>query len=268
MSRSWIAWLALGGLAAAGTAEAQVVLSGRVVDQNEAPVANARVLAKRGPEVAGESFTSPSGGFEMRLPAPGDYRLDVDRAGYFALKDRPVAVSGSGAEMTLLINQQQEVFQSITVGEQPTPIDPQQTEHEQRLSGTEINDIPYPASHSLRNSMKLIPGVLQDATGGLHFHGGAENQTQYTWTDSISPTRLTAATVRCSRWKECGRRRSSKRASRPSMAGGRRARWRFTPKPEPTSYDTPPPISFPGWTPAAGCTSEIGLREPVSRDRW
>ena len=180
MSRSWIAWLALGGLAAAGTAEAQVVLSGRVVDQNEAPVANARVLAKRGPEVAGESFTSPSGGFEMRLPAPGDYRLDVDRAGYFALKDRPVAVSGSGAEMTLLINQQQEVFQSITVGEQPTPIDPQQTEHEQRLSGTEINDIPYPASHSLRNSMKLIPGVLQDATGGLHFHGGAENQTQYT----------------------------------------------------------------------------------------
>src|ERR1035441_4555584 len=39
---------------------------------------------------------------------------------------------------------------------------------------------PSPASHSLRNAMKLMPGVVQDPTGGLHFQGGAEYQTRYT----------------------------------------------------------------------------------------
>jgi Carboxypeptidase regulatory-like domain len=177
MPRSQIVRLSLAGLAAILSANAQVTLTGRVVDQNEAPVANARVSARRGQQSPVETYSGPSGAFELRLPAADTYLIDVDRTGYFALKDRPVQAP---SEITLVINEQEEVFQSVTVGELPSPVDPEQTQREQRLSGTEINDIPYAAAHSLRNSMALIPGVVQDPTGGLHFHGGAEYQTRYT----------------------------------------------------------------------------------------
>src|SRR5580704_8738541 len=180
MPRSQIVRLSLAGFAAIFSASAQVSLTGRVVDQNDAPVANARVSVHRGPEIPVVAYSGPSGAFEVRLPAPDSYLIEVDRTGYFALKDRSVQVAAQGSEVTLVINEQDEVFQSVTVGEQPSPIDPEQTEREQRLSGTEINDIPYSAAHSLRSSMDLIPGVIQDPSGGLHFHGGAEYQTRYT----------------------------------------------------------------------------------------
>ena len=177
MPRSQIVRLSLAGLAAILSAHAQVTLTGRVVDQNEAPVANARVSAHRAQEIPVVAFSGPSGAFELRLSTADTYLVDVDRVGYFALKERPVQAP---AEITLVLNEQEDVFQSITVGTLPPPVDPEQTQREQRLSGTEINDIPYSAAHSLRNSMDLIPGVIQDPTGGVHFHGGAEYQTRYT----------------------------------------------------------------------------------------
>ena len=167
-------------LAISALAHSQVVWSGRVVDQNDTPVAQARVGVRQGTGKPVETTSSPSGEFRITVPSPGQYLVSVDRAGYFALKDNSVDIEPLGPETILVLNAQREVFQSVTVGDMPTPVDPTATDHEQRLSGTEVNDIPYPASHSLRNSMKLIPGVIQDAQGGLHFHGGAEYQTQYT----------------------------------------------------------------------------------------
>src|SRR5579871_1011501 len=169
--------IALGGLVAMVCAQAQVTLTGRVVDLNDAPVANARVSVHRGGETPVQTYSGPSGGFSVRVAAADTYLLDVDHAGYFALKDRPVQ---AGSEITLVLNPEQEVFQSVTVGVLPSPVDPEQTQREQSLSGTEINDVPHTASHSLRNAMALTPGVVQDPTGGLHFHGGAEYQTRYT----------------------------------------------------------------------------------------
>ena len=110
--------------------------------------------------------------------APGDYLLDVQRQGYYELKNRPAHVE-STQELTLVIATVREVFQSVNVNEQPSPVDIAQTQNEQRLTGTEINDIPYPSSHSLRNAMKIMPGVVQDPAGGLHFNGSSENQVQY-----------------------------------------------------------------------------------------
>src|ERR1035438_1235556 len=162
MPRSQIVRLSLAGLAAILSAHAQVTLTGRVVDQNEAPVANARVSAHRAQEIPVVAFSGPSGAFELRLSTADTGLVDVDRVGYFALKERPVQAP---AEITLVLNEQEDVFQSITVGTLPPPVDPEQTQREQRLSGTEINDIPYSASHSLRSSMDLIPGVIQDQIG-------------------------------------------------------------------------------------------------------
>ena len=167
-------------LALVFTVRAQVTLSGRVVDENEAPVANARVWAHKDQQPAVETYSGPGGAFRLSLPQEGQYLVSVESVGYFRLNNRPVQVEKGGAEITLVLNAQKEVFQSVEVGDSPSPVDTARSDREQRLSGTEINDIPYPASHSLRNAMKLTPGVIQDPSGGVHFHGGAEYQTQYT----------------------------------------------------------------------------------------
>ena len=172
--------LLLAGLALAGQAAAQVAWNGRVVDQNDAPVAGARVRIQQEARATLEAESSPTGSFVINVPAPGRYLVSVDRAGYFQLRDQAVEIAAGGAETTLVLNVQEEVFQSVHVGALPNPVDVTATAGEQRLSGTEINDIPYPATESLRNGMKLLPGTLEDPSGGLHFHGGAEYQTQYT----------------------------------------------------------------------------------------
>lgn len=182
---------------------AQVQFGGRVLDENGAPVAHARVsVGDR------ETYTGATGSFQLALTGAGPYAVVVDRQGYFQLK-KPV---DAGTDVTLVLNAQREVFQSIEVGSQPSPVEPEQTERVERLSGTEVNDIPYPASHSLRNALKLIPGVIEDPSGGLHFHGGAENQTRYTLngfdiTDPIDnrfATRLAVEGVRQMEWGTAG----------------------------------------------------------------
>ena len=54
-----------------------------------------------------------------------------------------------------------------------------QSQNQERLTGTEVNDMPYTNSHSLRNAMPLMPGVVEDAGGALHVNGSSENQVLY-----------------------------------------------------------------------------------------
>ena len=165
---------------AAGMVYAQATLRGRVVDENGAPLAHARISVQKNGETPQTIETGPAGTFKLDLPGAGRYSVTVQRTGYFQLTDRPVDVGPSAAEVTLVLNPSREVFQSVNVGESSSPVDPAQTEREQRLSGTEVNDIPYPATQSFKNALRMVPGVIEDPSAGLHFHGGAEYQTQYT----------------------------------------------------------------------------------------
>jgi hypothetical protein len=156
-------------------------LSGHVRDENDAPVAGGRItLRPAGLSSAGswQTHSDLAGAFSLTVPAAGDYLIDVEHEGYYELKDRPVHIEAA-LELTLVINSVREVFQSVDVKEQPSPIDIAQTRNGERLTGTEVNDIPYPNSHSLRNSMKLMPGVVGGTDSGLHFNGSSENQVQY-----------------------------------------------------------------------------------------
>jgi hypothetical protein len=156
-------------------------LSGHVTDENEAPVAAARLTLRTAtPSLEGpwRTETDPAGAFSLPAPAAGDYLVDVERDGYYELKGRPIHIEGA-QEVTLIVHTVREVFQSVDVNEQPSPVDVAQTRNEVRLTGTDVNDILYPNSHSLRNAMKLMPGVVEDASGGMHFNGSSENQVQY-----------------------------------------------------------------------------------------
>ena len=158
---------------------ADVILTGRVVDENDAPVRAARVNVRT---VAGTNFweiqSDPTGAFSITLPGPGDFLINVACEGYYALKDRPVRVDAS-QELTLAISSVREVFQSENVSAETSPVDVGQTQNQERLTGTEINSIPFANSHSLVNSLALMPEVVQDAAGTLHVNGSSENQVLY-----------------------------------------------------------------------------------------
>jgi hypothetical protein len=164
--------------AAAQVLWGQSSLTGRVVDENEIPVSLARIAVAAAGEVR-QATSGPTGLFSVVIPGPGDYLVNVQREGFYELRDHLVHVDASN-EITLVLTPIREVFQSVDVNERPSPVDTGQTARELTLTGTEVNDVPYPGSHSLRNSIKLIPGVVQDQSGALHFEGAQESQVLYT----------------------------------------------------------------------------------------
>ena len=156
-----------------------------MVDENSAAVGDARVAFKPAANSASaaviHTVACPTGAFEVRLPDAGDYVVNVQRDSYFQLRDYPVKVSGQNHTVTLVINHVREVFQTLDVNDAPPPIDFDRTNAEQRLTGPEIMNIPVPSTHSLRNSLKVMPSVLQDPQGELHLStAAAENQVLYT----------------------------------------------------------------------------------------
>jgi len=175
---------ALAGLLTAPlpAARSDAVLSGQVVDENGAPVGGAKVtLRTAGASGAPllQTTTDPAGRFLARLPAAGTYLLDVQHQGFFELRDRSIALEASTA-LTFVLNPIREVFQTLDVDGTPSPVDLDEIHRDEQLTGTEINDVPFRSSNSLRNALQLMPSVLEDQSGALHFAGGAENQTLYT----------------------------------------------------------------------------------------
>ncbi len=184
----WFTFLAfslivIGALRPAVLCAAEVTLHGRVVNENEAPVGSARVVVRSAVSNATahgswRTQTDPTGAFTFSLPGPGDFLVSVEREGYYALSNRLVRVE-TGQELTLVINTVREVFQSANINAETSPLDLAQVQSQERLSGTEVNDIPFANSHSLRNSLQLLPDVVQDPGGGLHVNGSSENQVLY-----------------------------------------------------------------------------------------
>src|ERR1019366_913909 len=101
-------------------AAAQVRVAGRVIDEAGAPVPAARVAVHCGAAPAVGAQTGPAGDFELSL-LPGDCTLNVDHAGFFELRDRPLHIGNGPTEVTVTLNPQHEVFQSVTVGALPAP---------------------------------------------------------------------------------------------------------------------------------------------------
>lgn len=176
-------WTVLIGLAAVWShpAWAEVLLTGRVVDENSAAVPGAQVVLTRpGSELRLQTIADPAGAFAFRVEGPGDYLLTADRQGFFRLKDRPVKLAAGSNEVTLMLNPAREVFEQVDVTYSPPAIDFDRTTPEQRLTGTELTQIPYPSTNTLRNAMRAAPGVVEDSRGGIHLNGGTEEQTLYT----------------------------------------------------------------------------------------
>jgi hypothetical protein len=173
-----LGWIFVSFVAVFPVTGADSVLTGRVVDENGAPVQSVRIAVSLDPNGSWQTQTDATGGFKLTLPNAGDFLVSAERQGYYTLKDRPVRIDAT-QEVTLKLNSVRDVFQSIDVTEQPSPVDVGQLQNQERLTGTQMNEILYPNSHSLRSSLPLMPGVVQDAAGSLHVNGSSENQVEY-----------------------------------------------------------------------------------------
>lgn len=171
------AWICASALVCANLFAADLTLSGHVVDENDAPIRAALLTISRDGSVV-QASTGPDGSFTLPIASRGDFVLNIERQGYYPVKDRPLHLDAS-QEVTFELKTVREVFQSVNVDETPSPTDMSQTGNHEQLSATEINNVPYPDTHSLRNSFLLMPGIVEDTSGGIHVNGASENQVLY-----------------------------------------------------------------------------------------
>jgi hypothetical protein len=158
--------------------DAQVAITGRVVDETGAGVDGARVELKAGSTATAVS-SDRAGNFRVTVTAPGEYAVKAERLGFYVYQGKPQQFA-AGSDLTIVLNHVQEFADQIDVTYSPPAIDPAQPAARQELDNKEIESVPYPAPHDFRNALPLFNGVVQDNSGRAHFNGGQTNQTNYT----------------------------------------------------------------------------------------
>jgi len=164
---------------ASWAADPPVVLKGRVVDENGLPVGGAQVKL----EIAGGqifSAVSDDAGFFSIADFPvGEATVQVQKQGFFVLEGQKIEVSASSSEFTFALNYEEEVREKVDVTVTTERIDPAQASKTEDLSAKEIRDVPVPSSHTLQQSLVIMPQVLRDNFNLMHVVGARAGQTQY-----------------------------------------------------------------------------------------
>jgi hypothetical protein len=160
----------------------EIQLTGRVFDEDNTPIHGAKIILR--PDIPDakqtEALSDTTGNFSLHLSSRGAYLISAEAGGYFALKPRALAIENDVNRIELTLTHVRQTSESVNVNAPSSPVDVEGANSEKRLSGVQLMEIPYPSTRSLRNALKLMPGVLQDAAGNLHFDGGMENQVLYT----------------------------------------------------------------------------------------
>jgi hypothetical protein len=171
----------LGLLFLCGRLQAQVAISGRVVDENGAGIAGARVELRAAPD-GSQVFVSSDlvGNFHLNLAAAGEYTVRAERLGFFVYLGPGQQFDPGANQLVITLNHLQEFADKIDVIYSPPAIDLEQTAERKELANTEIESVPYPAPQDYRNALALMNGVVQDNAGRIHVNGGDTSQANYT----------------------------------------------------------------------------------------
>ncbi|MEZ5351066.1 MAG: TonB-dependent receptor [Bryobacteraceae bacterium] len=123
-----------------------------------------------------QQFTSVKGEFEFPDLEPGDYVLTLELAGYFPLRSEPIRVEPDMPEEVFVLEPVRDVVTSMKVESTPLSVDMDTASARRSISNAEIVNIPYPNSNDFRSALRMVPGVVRDARGGIHINGAAEEQ--------------------------------------------------------------------------------------------
>ncbi len=174
--------IAVLSIAALHVCAAGIVIDGRVVDDNGAPVQGVRVLAvppgtSKVPATGGVT-SDAAGVFRIEVPAEGTWQVFAEEEGFF-LFVKPDLTVDRDTTLEIHLSRLKELSESLDVRYAPPVIDPEHTADTKSLQSPAILNVPYPAQQDYRSALPMLSGVVQDSTGQIHFNGGATNETNY-----------------------------------------------------------------------------------------
>ena len=162
-------------------------LSVVVSDENGVAVRSALVLLQASQQNAAlRCETDFAGRCEFDNLAEAAYQVRVEKQGFYALI-LPNVQAGTTPNLDVTLAHQQEVHEVVNVTESPPVIDSAQVSSKEEVTGLDIIDIPYPATHDYRNVLNFIPGVVQDTSGQPHV-AGSETYQSLTLLDGFNVT--------------------------------------------------------------------------------
>lgn len=166
-------------LCAAGQPADSASLTGVVLDENGVPVPAAQLRLESSGGFIYRLETDGAGRFTLHDLSAGDYQLEVRKEGFFVLTNGAVKLQAGANELVLTINHSQEVHERVQVTAGANQIDPQDTSQRNKLSASDILNVPVPSSHVLTQSLVALPEVTQDNAGNIHLAGARSGETQY-----------------------------------------------------------------------------------------
>ena len=147
-----------------------------VTDENSVAVSSAVVILQASAHaLALRCATDFAGHCQFSNLSAATFQLRVEKEGFYSLSLPAIQTSSPNVDVTL--THQQEFRQVVNVVESPPVIDPDQISAQQSISGIDVLNIPFPATHDYRNVLNFIPGVLQDQSGQPHLAGSETYQT-------------------------------------------------------------------------------------------
>ncbi len=162
-----------------GSRPAAAPLPGIVVtvnDENGIAVSSALVFLQAPAGAVLRCVTDFAGHCRFSNLAAPSYQLRVEKENYYSVTLPTIQTAGA-ASLEVTLARQQEVREVVDVVESPPAIDPQQIAAEQKLSGLDVINLPFPATHDYRNVLEFIPGVVPDLSGQPHVAGSETYQT-------------------------------------------------------------------------------------------
>ncbi|HEU4391904.1 MAG TPA: TonB-dependent receptor, partial [Blastocatellia bacterium] len=146
------------------------------VDENGVPVPGAHVsIIGTTTQVSLKGETNYGGRREFNDLAPGNYRIQVDKEGFYTATQDEIQIPAV-ERVDLTLNHVQEFAETVNVTYSPPAIDLSETAKTDTHTSREIINIPYTTSRDVRGLVAFNPGVVQDPFGNLHFNGSGADQ--------------------------------------------------------------------------------------------
>jgi hypothetical protein len=164
---------------AAAKAPAAVQVKGSITDENGVPVSGVKVEVKSPGGSAQYAYSDDTGHFEVLVPTPGEYLVNLSKPDYFRLADQPVPLQEGSNEVSFTLSHEFEVHESVEVRSSTKQIEPLQAEHRETFDAQDILDIPVYSTHDLAAYLPAIAGVVQDNSGAIHVAGGRSGDAEY-----------------------------------------------------------------------------------------
>jgi hypothetical protein len=157
-----------------------------VLDENGVAVPAARVtLQPTSSTQALRCETVISGRCELPHIPEGLCQMRVEKEGFYSAVTSVDPAGSSEIEITL--SHIKEIKETVDVHESPPIIESSQTASQERLTGIDVINIPYPSTHDYRNVLNYIPMVLVDPYSQVHV-AGSQNYQTITLLDGLNVT--------------------------------------------------------------------------------